>query len=68
MGIVDEFIVISAHIVVVPEGIAGMRFNDIGVGAEAVRVVFGVDNGVVLREKVGEKVSFLQAIQRDLLV
>ena len=43
-----------------------MRFNDIGVGAEAVRVVFGVDNGVVLREKVGEKVSFLQALQRDI--
>ena len=48
VGIVDEFIIISAHIVVVPEGIAGIRFNDIGVGAEAVRVVLGVDNGIVL--------------------
>ena len=40
----DEFVVISVHGVVVPKGIAGIRLDDIGGIAEAVRIILGVDN------------------------
>ena len=68
IGEEDEFVVISAHDAVVPDGIAGIRLDDIGGIAGTVRLVLGVDNGIVLREEVGEKVCLLQALQRDLLL